>query len=301
MSSVRDLIKEWQWRRQPTPGEPTATTTELLRDLSEQSTRLIHQEIALARAELTHPRAATRGSGPDYSAPRASLALRARRAHRRRNPAALQRDEGVDRGRDRRRRHPRRGRGRSGNGRGPPGPSRAALPEAAIETAKQDVEAIRPSIREGRSWAAARALSRGAAKEIDATRRELGATVEQLAAKTAVRARLRDRVERVKDDFTHTREQITDRGQQLASNVHWGNLRHCEGRGGSGQGESRATSDGSGRDRRRGRPARDQLGSCRGPHTDSRTAKGCHGTYSGRGAISVAEAGGRTALARRRV
>jgi hypothetical protein len=38
-------------------------------------------------------------------------------------------------------------------------------------------------------------------KEIDATRRELGATVEQLAAKTALKARLRDRVEHVKDDL----------------------------------------------------------------------------------------------------
>ena len=36
-------------------------------------------------------------------------------------------------------------------------------------------------------------------KEIDATRRELGATVEALAAKTAVKARLHDRVEHVKD------------------------------------------------------------------------------------------------------
>jgi hypothetical protein len=38
-------------------------------------------------------------------------------------------------------------------------------------------------------------------KQIDATRRELGATVEQLAAKTAVKARLNDRVEHVKDEL----------------------------------------------------------------------------------------------------
>ena len=38
-------------------------------------------------------------------------------------------------------------------------------------------------------------------KEIDATRRELGDTVEQLAAKTAVRTRLHARVERVRGDL----------------------------------------------------------------------------------------------------
>jgi hypothetical protein len=38
-------------------------------------------------------------------------------------------------------------------------------------------------------------------KEIDATRRELGATVEQLAHKTAIKARLRDRVEDAEDDL----------------------------------------------------------------------------------------------------
>jgi Protein of unknown function (DUF3618) len=42
--------------------------------------------------------------------------------------------------------------------------------------------------------------------EIDATRRELGATVEQLAAKTAVRKRWHDRLEGVKDDVRHARE-----------------------------------------------------------------------------------------------
>jgi hypothetical protein len=43
-------------------------------------------------------------------------------------------------------------------------------------------------------------------EEIDATRRELGATVEQLAAKTAVRKRLHDRVEHVKDDLKRNLE-----------------------------------------------------------------------------------------------
>ncbi|HUA49181.1 MAG TPA: DUF3618 domain-containing protein [Solirubrobacteraceae bacterium] len=38
-------------------------------------------------------------------------------------------------------------------------------------------------------------------KEIDATRRELGETVEQLAAKTAVKARVHDRVEHAEDDL----------------------------------------------------------------------------------------------------
>ncbi len=41
-------------------------------------------------------------------------------------------------------------------------------------------------------------------KEIDATRRELGQTVEQLAHKTAIKARLRDRVEDVEDDLKRT-------------------------------------------------------------------------------------------------
>jgi hypothetical protein len=41
-------------------------------------------------------------------------------------------------------------------------------------------------------------------EEIDATRRELGATVEQLAHKTAIRARLRDLAEDVKDDLKRT-------------------------------------------------------------------------------------------------
>ena len=41
-------------------------------------------------------------------------------------------------------------------------------------------------------------------KEIDATRRELEATVEQLAAKTAIKARLRDRVEDVEDELKPT-------------------------------------------------------------------------------------------------
>jgi len=37
-------------------------------------------------------------------------------------------------------------------------------------------------------------------REIDVTRRELGATVEALAAKTAVKARLRDRFDQVRDE-----------------------------------------------------------------------------------------------------
>jgi hypothetical protein len=41
-------------------------------------------------------------------------------------------------------------------------------------------------------------------EEIDATRRELGATVEQLAHKTAIKARVRDRMEYVKDDLKRT-------------------------------------------------------------------------------------------------
>jgi predicted transcriptional regulator len=43
-------------------------------------------------------------------------------------------------------------------------------------------------------------------KELDATRRELGATVEALAAKTAVKARLHARVEHVKDGLKRTLE-----------------------------------------------------------------------------------------------
>jgi len=42
--------------------------------------------------------------------------------------------------------------------------------------------------------------------QVDATRRQLGATVEQLAAKTAVRARVHDRVEHAKDDLKRTLE-----------------------------------------------------------------------------------------------
>ena len=41
-------------------------------------------------------------------------------------------------------------------------------------------------------------------QQIDATRRELGATVEQLAHKTAIKARLRDRVEDAEDDLKRT-------------------------------------------------------------------------------------------------
>ena len=37
-------------------------------------------------------------------------------------------------------------------------------------------------------------------EQIDATRRQLGATVEQLAAKTDVKARVQDRVEDLKDE-----------------------------------------------------------------------------------------------------
>jgi hypothetical protein len=43
-------------------------------------------------------------------------------------------------------------------------------------------------------------------EEIDATRRELAETVEQLAAKTAVKARLHARVEHVKDGLKRTLE-----------------------------------------------------------------------------------------------
>jgi len=46
----------------------------------------------------------------------------------------------------------------------------------------------------------------GLREEIEVTRRELGATVEQLAAKTALRKRWHGRLERVKDDLTHARE-----------------------------------------------------------------------------------------------
>jgi Protein of unknown function (DUF3618) len=41
-------------------------------------------------------------------------------------------------------------------------------------------------------------------KEIEATRRELGTTVEQLAHRTAIKARLRDRVEDVEHDLKRT-------------------------------------------------------------------------------------------------
>lgn len=52
--------------------------------------------------------------------------------------------------------------------------------------------------------------------EIDATLGELGATLEELAAKTAIKARLHDRVEHVKDDLEYTREEIADRRRRIA-------------------------------------------------------------------------------------
>jgi len=42
--------------------------------------------------------------------------------------------------------------------------------------------------------------------EIGKTRRELGGTVEQLAAKTAIRKQLQDRIEQAKADLRHHRE-----------------------------------------------------------------------------------------------
>jgi len=57
-------------------------------------------------------------------------------------------------------------------------------------------------------------------EEVDATRRELAATVEQLAAKTAVKARLHHRVEDAQDELRHIPGRITARGRRIASSVH---------------------------------------------------------------------------------
>jgi DNA replication initiation complex subunit (GINS family) len=54
-------------------------------------------------------------------------------------------------------------------------------------------------------------------KDVDATRRELGATVEALAAKTAIKARLHDRVEHVKDDLKRTLERRSVQAVTIAS------------------------------------------------------------------------------------
>jgi Protein of unknown function (DUF3618) len=54
-------------------------------------------------------------------------------------------------------------------------------------------------------------------EEIDATRRELGATVEQLAAKTAVKARLRERLEQVKDNLKRILERRPVRAVAIGS------------------------------------------------------------------------------------
>ena len=64
--------------------------------------------------------------------------------------------------------------------------------------------------------------------QLDATRRELAATVEQLAAKTAVRARLHDRVERVKDDLTHPLRAAAIGGLAIVVLVGWTLSRHAD-------------------------------------------------------------------------
>lgn len=132
-------------------GRANRTTTELLRDLSEQSTRLIHQEIALARAELTHKSGNARfGTGLFGAAGILSLyglgALTAggilllSSAMKAWIAAVIVAGgilvvAGVA----------------AVIGKARLARAAPPFPEAAIETAKQDVEAIRPSIREGRS------------------------------------------------------------------------------------------------------------------------------------------------------
>ena len=66
--------------------------------------------------------------------------------------------------------------------------------------------------------------------QVDATRRQLGATVEQLAAKTAVRARVHDRVEHAKDDLKRTLERrsvqaVTIAGTAIVLVTCWSLLR----------------------------------------------------------------------------
>jgi len=63
---------------------------------------------------------------------------------------------------------------------------------------------------------------------LDVTRRELGATVEQLAAKTAVRARLHDRAERVKDDLKHPLRAAAIGGLAIVVLIGWTLLRHAD-------------------------------------------------------------------------
>jgi len=55
--------------------------------------------------------------------------------------------------------------------------------------------------------------------EVDATRSELGTTVEQLAAKTAIKARLRDAGEQVKDHAARAGHEVAGRGRRIASNA----------------------------------------------------------------------------------
>ncbi|HTU84641.1 MAG TPA: DUF3618 domain-containing protein [Solirubrobacteraceae bacterium] len=62
-------------------------------------------------------------------------------------------------------------------------------------------------------------------KQIDATRRELGATVEQLAAKTAIKARLHDRVEHVKDDLKRPVLAAAVAGAAILLVIGWTQLR----------------------------------------------------------------------------
>jgi Protein of unknown function (DUF3618) len=70
-------------------------------------------------------------------------------------------------------------------------------------------------------------------KEVDATRRELGATVEALAAKTAVKARLRDPVEHVRDELKRTLERrsvqaVTIAGTAIVLVTCWSLLRRTD-------------------------------------------------------------------------
>ena len=65
-------------------------------------------------------------------------------------------------------------------------------------------------------------------REIDATRRELGATIEALAAKTAIKARLHDRVSHVKDDLQLPLRAAAIGGTVIALLIAWTQLRRTD-------------------------------------------------------------------------
>jgi hypothetical protein len=132
-------------------GKDNRSTSELIHDLSEQSSRLIRQEIALARAELTH-KGAQAGLGIGLLGAAAILSLYALGALTAGGILLLSTAvkawiaAGIIAGSILLAAGAAALIGKTRLARAAP-----AVPEATIETAKRDVETIRASIREGRS------------------------------------------------------------------------------------------------------------------------------------------------------